>query len=254
MIDEFEGPKVLRILARIAGWIRSVHRITGPVWTERVVTKHHARKKELRRRMKETGKSYQSAFKEGRHGERAGGEQTPPLPNADRREDFINAVWDSGLPQMVKVLLYELASRLDLGLPDFSEGAHRVRFDEDELASSIGLGIEAANLCRYLAAEANWLVEVDDGVVDLREPHEDWDMYLGFLQDEKKPVADRAVYRSRLAAFEADTKRLRTERIMTIRRLREGMLALLGHTYVPMCVGGEFAQKTQGLGSGRGCS
>lgn len=217
------------------------------------MTKHHARKKEVRRRMKESGKSYQSAFKEGRNDDRSG-EGKPPLPNADRREDYINAVWDAELPQMVKVLLYELASRLDLGIPDYSEGTRRVSFDEEELASSIGLDVESANLCRYLAIESNWLVEVAPKVVDLREPHEDWDMYLGFLQDRKEPVTDRAVYRSRLAAFTAETTRLRTQRIMTVRRLREGMLAILGHTFVPGCVGGEFARNTKGLGSGHGCS
>lgn len=152
---------------------------------------------------------------------------------------------------MVKVLLYELASRLDLSLSDWCEGNHRVRYEDMELARCIGLDREATDLFRHLALEANWLVEIEDGVLELREPHEDWDMYLSLLKEEKKPVADRAVYRSRLAAFQADVKRLRTEPLMSIRRIREGMMAVVGHTYVPKCVGGDFARSTQGMGSGR---
>jgi hypothetical protein len=173
------------------------------------------------------------------------------LPNADRREDYIDAVWDADLPQMVKVLLYELASRLDLAVPEWRPNSHHVRFEEGELAHAVGLDLEAANLCRYLAVEANWLAEVDDDVVELREPHADWDLYRGALQDRKEPIVDRAVYRSRLAAFASEAERLKTEPIMSVRRLRESMLTVIGHTFVPKCVGGQFAQHTKGLGSGQ---
>jgi hypothetical protein len=181
----------------------------------------------------------------------AGAEEASSLRDADRRENYIHAVWDAELPQMVKVLLYELASRLDLTLSDWSEGKQRVHYEGAELARCIGLDREAVDLCRYLAIEANWLVEVGDGVLELREPHEDWDLYLGFLKDEKKPVADRGVYRSRLAAFQTDVERLRAAPLMSVRGIREAMLAVVGHTYVPKCVGGEFARSTHGLGSGR---
>ncbi|WP_330457690.1 hypothetical protein OIB37_12675 [Streptomyces sp. NBC_00820] len=203
--------------------------------------------------MKETGESYQAALR-GLRDERTSGESganRPPLPNANRREDYIDAVWDADLPQMSKVVLFELAARLDLTVDDWSEDSHQVRFEDEELARCVGLDEEAANLSRDLAAEAGWLVEVECGVVELRQPHEDWDLYLGMLKNVKDAVADRAVYRSRLAAFEADTKRLRTAPMMTIRALREGMMMVLGHTYVPRCVGGRFARNSAGLGSGK---
>ncbi|MFJ9026260.1 hypothetical protein ACIRPU_40795 [Streptomyces sp. NPDC102259] len=210
------------------------------------MTKYHARKKELRRRMKETGQSYQETIRKSQQG--SDGPSEPEVPNADRREDYVDAVWDAALPQMVKVLLYELASRLDVTLPDMHKESDRVRFDEDELARSIGLDDEAANLCRYLAIEANWLVEVEKGVLELRTPHQDWDMYMSFLKAEKKAVGDRAIYRGRLAAFEADIVRLRSQPMMTVRHLKEAMAAVVGHAFVPKCVGGSLAQNSHGLG------
>ncbi|MFF1699991.1 hypothetical protein ACFVXC_41215 [Streptomyces sp. NPDC058257] len=108
------------------------------------MTKKHARKEDAPRRMKENGNSsYQAELKKMSTAE-AGEGNSKPLPNADRREDFVDAVVDADLPQMVKVLLYELASRLDLSLSDWTEGNHRVRFEEEELARSIGLEGEAA--------------------------------------------------------------------------------------------------------------
>nr|WSZ96855.1 hypothetical protein OH820_15350 [Streptomyces sp. NBC_00857] len=214
------------------------------------MSKQHARKKEVRRRMKETGKNYQAALNASRPAGRAEAGEVLPMPNANAREDFINGVWDAEIPQMVKVLLYELASRMDLKLSDWSENSHHVQYEEHELARSVGFDVEAANLCRDLAIEANWLVELGDGVVQLRQPHEDWDLYLCALNDRKQQITDRAVYRSRLAAFEAETRRLRTERIMTVRRIYQGMMSVIGHTYLPRCIGGEFAQFTHGLGSG----
>ncbi|WP_164873593.1 hypothetical protein [Streptomyces sp. S063] len=214
------------------------------------MTKGHARKREVRRRMKEEGQSYQATLREQLQD---GSDASPDLPNADSREDYIDAVWDADLPQMVKVLLYELASRLDLTVPDWRTNSHHVRFEEEELARAVGLDVEAANLCRDLALEANWLVEVDEEMVELREPHQDWDLFAGALRDHKEPIVDRVVYRSRLAAFDSETKRLRTDPIMSIRRLRAGMAAVIGHTFVPKCVGGPFTQDTVGLGSGQ-CS
>ncbi|MGW7612165.1 hypothetical protein ACWGKW_33905 [Streptomyces sp. NPDC054766] len=213
------------------------------------MTKHHALKKELRRRMKETGQSYQEVLRESR----SGTEDTtrPTLPNADRREDYVDTVHGAALPQMVKVLLYELASRLDVKLSDWHKDADRVRFDEDELADSIGLDYEAANLCRYLAIEANWLVEVEEDIVELRTPHYDWDLYLGALKDVKTPVQDRGIYRGRLAAFEADVERLRSQPMMSVRRIQEAMVATLGHTWMPRCIGDSLAHNSRGLGSGR---
>ncbi|MFI1786180.1 hypothetical protein [Streptomyces rubiginosohelvolus] len=200
--------------------------------------------------MKEKGQSYQATLREQLQD---GSDERPELPNADCREDYIDAVWDADLPEMVKVLLYELASRLDLTVPDWKPNSHYVRYKEEELACAVGLDVEAANLCRELATEANWLVEVNDEMVELREPHRDWNLFAGALRDHKEPIADRAVYRSRVAAFESETTRLRTEPMMSIRRLRAGMTAVIGHTFVPKCVGGAFAQDTVGLGSGQ-CS
>lgn len=214
------------------------------------MTKGHARKREVRRRMKEKGQGYQATLREQLQD---GSGESPELPNADCREDYIDAVWDADLPQMVKVLLYELASRLDLTVPDWRPNSHHVRYEEEELARAVGLDVEAANLCRDLAIEANWLVEVNDETVELREPHRDWDLFAGALRDHKEPIADRVVYRNRVAAFESETTRLRTEPMMSIRRLRAGMEVVIGHTFVPRCVGGIFAQNTVGLGSGQ-CS
>ncbi|MCX4920210.1 hypothetical protein [Streptomyces sp. NBC_00687] len=213
------------------------------------MTKHHALKKELRRRMKETGQSYQEILRESREGT----EQItrPQLENADRREDFIDAVHGAALPQMVKVLLFELASRLDVTLSDYHKDCDRVRFEEEELAASIGLDEEAANLCRYLAIEANWMTEVEEGVVELRTPHYDWDLYLGALQALKTPVEDRAIFRGRLAAFEADVEHRKTHPKMSVRRIQEMMLATLGHTWIPRCTGDPLAGTSHGLGSGQ---
>ncbi|WP_329529663.1 hypothetical protein [Streptomyces sp. NBC_01462] len=213
------------------------------------MTKHHALKKELRRRMKETGQSYQEVLQENRSS--TDDTARPPLPNADRREDYVDAVHGAALPQMVKVLLYELASRLDVTLSDLHSDADRVRFGEEELAASIGLDNEAADLCRYLAIEANWLVEVEEGVVELRTPHCYWDMYLGALKDVKQAVEDRAIYRGRLAAFEADVERVRTQPMMSVRCIQEGMVAVVGHTWMPRCIGDVLGHNSHGLGSGR---
>ncbi|MFH8894684.1 hypothetical protein [Streptomyces sp. NPDC017949] len=216
------------------------------------MSKHHALKEEARRRMKETGQNYQAALHDCQQQSNQGDDVDQSLRNADSREDYIEAVWDADLPDMVKVLLYELASRLDLTLPDWMPGStHRVRFEEEELARAVGLDEEAANLCRYLAIEANWLVAISDGLVELRQPHEDWDLYQGALQDHKEPITDRALYRSRLAAFAADAERLESEPMMSVRRLREASVKVFGHTFVPKCVGGRFATSTDGLGTGR---
>ncbi|MFD7588647.1 hypothetical protein ACFV84_24820 [Kitasatospora sp. NPDC059811] len=212
--------------------------------------KDHARKKEVRRRMKETGRGYQSTARE-RHQENAHDmSDSSSLPNADRREDYIDALWDADLPQKVKVLLYELASRLDVNASDWTPDNHHVRFGEEELASAVGLDIEAANLCRYLAIEANWLVEVNDEVVELRQPHEDWNTFQSALAGLKKPIIDQGRYRSCLDALAKDVERLRTEPMMSVRRIQEAMVTVIGHTYLPKCIGGELSKNTMGLGSG----
>jgi hypothetical protein len=217
------------------------------------MTKNHARKEDVRRRMKENGrKSYQAELNNmaAEAADAKPGEPGPQTRNADRREEFVLAVLDADLPQMVKVLLYELASRLDLSLSDWHNDNHRVRFEEEELAQSIGLDIEAANLCRYLAVEANWLVEVEEGVVDLRTPHEDWDLYLGALSDLKEPIEDEGTYCSKLNAFVADIEQIAHTPMISGYALKEAMVKVIGHTYEPLCIGGEFSQNSHGLGSG----
>ncbi|MFE9404770.1 hypothetical protein ACFYNY_23880 [Streptomyces sp. NPDC006530] len=100
------------------------------------MTKNHARKEEVRRRMKENGRnSYQAELKAkaAEAGDAKSGGSGPQQRNADRREEFVLAVLDADLPQMVKVLLYELASRLDLSLSDWHENNTRVRFEEDRV-------------------------------------------------------------------------------------------------------------------------
>ncbi|MFF1446465.1 hypothetical protein [Streptomyces sp. NPDC058295] len=150
---------------------------------------------------------------------------------------------DADLPQMVKVLLYELASRIDLSLSDWHLHNHRVRFEEDELARCIGLDEEAADLCRYLAIEANWLVEVEEGVVDLRTPHEDWDLYLGALSDLKEPIEDERTYRSKLEAFIADIDQIARTPMISGHALKEAMVKVIGHTYGP-CASAASSRRT----------
>lgn len=217
------------------------------------MTKNHARKQDVRRRMKENGRnSYQAELKNmaAEAADAKPGDSGPQERNADRREDFVLAVLDADLPQMVKVLLYELASRLDLSLSDWHDDSHRVRFEEDELTQNIGLDTEAANLCRYLAVEANWLVEVEEGVVDLRTPHEDWDLYFGALSDLKEPIEDEDTYRSKLDTFVADIEQIARTPMISSRALQEAMVKVIGHTYMPLCIGGELSQSSHGLGSG----
>ncbi|MDN3297237.1 hypothetical protein QWM81_24975 [Streptomyces ficellus] len=198
--------------------------------------------------MKENGNSSYQAELRKMSTREAGEAASDPLPNADRREDFVDAVADADLPQMVKVLLYELASRLNLSLSDWDEGSKRVRFEEEELARSIGLEGEAADLCLALAVEANWLVEVEGGVVDLRTPHEDWQLYLGALSDVNQPIENMDTYESRLDAFARDIERLRSTPIMSVRRIIESMVTVIGHTFEPLCIGSDHT--SQGLGSG----
>ncbi|MFI1928421.1 hypothetical protein [Streptomyces sp. NPDC020377] len=214
------------------------------------MTKNHARKEKVRRRMKENGNSSYQAELNSMSAAETGAANAAEMPNADRREDFVDAVVDADLPQVVKVLLYELASRLDLSLSDWVEGCHRVRFEEEELARAIGLDEEAADLCLALAVEANWLVEVEEGVVDLRTPHEDWHLYLGALSDVKQPIKDLDAYQGQLGAFLADIERLRGSRIMSVQRIKESMVKVIGHTYEPLCIGSELTRNSQGLGSG----
>ncbi|MFC7869454.1 hypothetical protein ACFU5B_37370 [Streptomyces murinus] len=218
------------------------------------MTKNHARKEDVRRRMKQNGRNNYQAELKNMAAEAVDaklGGSGPRKRNADRREEFVLAVLDADLPQMVKVLLYELASRLDLSLSDWHENNHRVRFEEDELARCLGLGAEAANLCRYLAVEANWLVEVEEGAVDLRTPHEDWDLYLGALSGLKEPIEDEGTYRSKLEAFVADIEQIARTPMISGYALKEAMVKVIGHTYEPLCVGGEFSQNSHGLGSGK---
>ncbi|MET8724063.1 hypothetical protein [Streptomyces misionensis] len=217
------------------------------------MTKNHARKEDVRRRMKENGRnSYQAELKNmaAEAAESKLGDSGPQMRNADRREEYVLAVLGADLPQMVKVLLYELASRLDLSLSDWHDHNHRVRFEEEELARCIGLDEEAADLCRYLAIEANWLVEVEEGVVDLRTPHEDWDLYFGALSDLKEPIEDEGTYRSKLEAFIADVEQIAGTPMISGYALKEAMIKVIGHTYEPLCIGGEFSQNSHGLGSG----
>ncbi|MFD5326856.1 hypothetical protein [Streptomyces sp. NPDC127092] len=51
------------------------------------------------------------------------------------------------------------------------------------------------------------MVEVEEGVVDLRTPHEDWDLYFGALSDLKELIEDGGTYRSKLEAFIVDMSR-----------------------------------------------
>ncbi|MFD3678586.1 hypothetical protein [Streptomyces sp. NPDC058613] len=218
------------------------------------MTKNHARKEDVRRRMKEKGRnSYQAELKNvaAEAVEAKSGDSGPQKRNADRREEYVLSLLDADLPQVVKVLLYELASRLDLSLSDWCENSYRVRFDEDELARCLGLDAQAADLCRYLAAEANWLVEVEEGVVDLRTPHEDWDLYFGALSDVKEPIKDTATYRSKLDAFIADIEQIADTPMISAYALKEAMVEVIGHTYEPLCIGGDLSQKSHGLGSGK---
>ncbi|WP_159030496.1 hypothetical protein [Streptomyces sp. CB01201] len=217
------------------------------------MTKNHARKEEVRRRMKENGRnSYQAELKTmaAEAGDAKSGDSGPQQRNADRREEFVLAVLDADLPQMVKVLLHELASRLDLSLSDWHENNTRVRFEEEELARCVGLDEEAANLCRDLAVEANWLVEIEEGVVDLRTPHEDWDLYFGALSGLQEPIEDEDTYRSKLDAFVADIEQIARTPMISGHALKKAMVKVIGHTFEPLCIGGELSQKSHGLGSG----
>lgn len=219
------------------------------------MTKNHARKEDVRRRMKENGhNSYQAELKSmaaEAADAKPGDSGQPQVRNADNREEFVFAVLDADLPQMVKVLLYELASRLDLSLSDWHKESHRVRFEEEELARCIGLDEEAANLCRYLAVEADWLVEVEEGVVDLRTPHADWDLYFSALSDLKEPIEDEDTYRSKLEAFIADMEQIARTPMISAHAIRESVVKVIGHSYEPLCIGGEFSQNSHGLGSGQ---
>jgi hypothetical protein len=49
----------------------------------------------------DTGQSYQETARRRQQG--SAGPSEPDVPNADLRKDYVDAVWDAALPQMVNV-------------------------------------------------------------------------------------------------------------------------------------------------------
>jgi hypothetical protein len=67
------------------------------------MTKNHARKEKVRRRMKENANSSYQAELNTMSATETGAANAAEMPNADRREDFVDAVVDADLPQVVNL-------------------------------------------------------------------------------------------------------------------------------------------------------
>ncbi|MDT0323149.1 hypothetical protein [Streptomyces millisiae] len=142
-----------------------------------------------------------------------------PTKSADERQDYIDLMRDAGMPDMVRVCLYQLASRLR-GPMDFGDEL-RVSYDRKVLAAQTGLDEEAVDLCIDIAAEIGWAAEVGRSSLVLREPQQDLRMWLDMLKDIDQPVTDEKRYQGLREAFIAETDKLRNEPMVTVRRLRQ---------------------------------
>lgn len=80
-------------------------------------------------------------------------------------------------------------------------------------------------------------------MVDLRTPHEDWDLYLGALSDLKEPIEDERTYRSKLEAFIADIDQIARTPMISGHALNEAMVKVIGHTYEP-CASAASSRRT----------
>ncbi|WP_143094194.1 hypothetical protein [Streptacidiphilus jiangxiensis] len=210
------------------------------------MTKQHARKTAARQHMAATGKSYQAALKDIQASQQGGGEGVPaePVDSATEREDFIDSVRDADLPEVVKVCLFELASAISEDCQSWEGSGHDVPYDKIALASAIGVSPGTVELCMDIAIETGWVRTVSDERVCLREPHADLYYLLQALEDDGVPIQDVAVYRGRLAAFSAETDRLRSRPGVSVRRLRWAMheLGYEDCSQLAACTGSPFAR------------
>jgi hypothetical protein len=122
------------------------------------------------------------------------------------------------LPDMVKVCLYVLTSRLGTGrLID----TRAVRCSLQELATETGLDVQAASLCLYLAQAHGWVTAFHNDEARLAVPGEDISMYQGLLDQEAKPIAALEAYEPLRAKVTAQAAKEQAEREARHQLLRE---------------------------------
>ncbi|MFJ5212848.1 hypothetical protein [Streptomyces nigra] len=120
----------------------------------------------------------------------------------DTQEIYLIDLSEKGarLPELVKVCLYALTLRLGTGTLIDPRG---VTCTVTELAAATGLSTAAVENALYVAEAHGWIREAGNKEYRLTVPGEDIDMYEYWLQKQKEPVQDVAVYqrmRDQLAA------------------------------------------------------
>lgn len=121
---------------------------------------------------------------------------------AAERERYLGYLFDSDLPDLVKVCLYVLTDCLGTG---HCIDSQVVRCTMGELAEATGLDIEAACTSVYLAEAHGWITGFHDGEARMSVPGEEVGMYERFLEDAYRPVRDPDLYQRLQEKIAAET-------------------------------------------------
>jgi hypothetical protein len=111
----------------------------------------------------------------------------------DTQEIYLIDLSEKGeyLPELVKVCLYALTLRLGTGSLIDPRG---VTCTVTELAAATGLSSAAVENGLYVAEAHGWIRETSDEEYRLTVPGEDIGMYEYWLEQQREPVLDAAVY------------------------------------------------------------
>ncbi|MCL6301363.1 hypothetical protein [Streptomyces kronopolitis] len=124
------------------------------------------------------------------------------------RADYIDALCRSGLPCVIKALMYELVLRASFDVKPWKDP--KVSCAPKDVASAVGLDCEAVGFCLGIAEESGYLKvlvtgdEMDQSWFELHNPEK---TLLGMWQqfaEHHEPVRDWELFRSTLYALLAE--------------------------------------------------